>query len=196
MQKIGTDVYVLDTHGHSAILSNTRLILFDTGIEEDATILLAEIQNAGYKPTDIQNIILTHRHMDHIAGLKKIKTLVDAKVACHELDADVIGAIDDRLADNQIYEGFLVIHTPGHTEGNIALLDQEADLLIAGDSFRNDPDGLNHMPDNYNNDPVQHRQSIKKLANFNFSIAIVGHGDPVEGDASNLLKSLIDKNGW
>lgn len=210
MKKIGPDAFSLDVNGHCALLSNTRLILIDTGTQPDAKELLEDIEKTGYKPSDIQNIIITHTHPDHVGGLSLLKTLSNARIAAHEIEAKFISQIkaydgppgaefhkhpgtpvDDLLQDGQIYEGLLVIYTPGHTPGHISLYDKEADLLIAGDAIRHDSDGLNPMANKYNYDIPQHHQSIRKLAKYSFQSLIVGHGEPVISNASEMLDSLI-----
>ena len=102
-----------------------------------------------------------------------MKEISGANVAAHEIEAAFIskektydgppGAqyqhhvgtpINHLLKDGDIYEGLLIIHTPGHTPGHISLLDTELELLIGGDALRNDEDGLAPMPDMYNLDIV------------------------------------------
>ena len=81
-----------------------------------------------------------------------------------------------------------MIHTPGHTPGNIALLDEESGLLIAGDSLRTDSDTVFSMPDQYNYNPAEHKESMKKLLEYKFSSMIVGHGHPIHSDAHAKVK--------
>ncbi|MCE7737623.1 MAG: MBL fold metallo-hydrolase, partial [Candidatus Heimdallarchaeota archaeon] len=198
MEKIGSSSYSLDVNGHCALITSNRLILIDTGTQPDAIDLIAEIEKTGYKATDIESIIITHTHPDHVGGLAHLKDMSNATIAAHELEADYISKkkiyngppgpesqhhpgtpIDNLLKDGQIYDGFLVIHTPGHTPGHISLLDTELELLIAGDALRNDSEGLTPMPDMFTLNPYEHRQSIKKLNNYDFKHLIVGHGHPV-----------------
>ncbi|MHA2101045.1 MAG: MBL fold metallo-hydrolase [Candidatus Kariarchaeaceae archaeon] len=210
MQKIGNSSYMLDVNGKCALLTSNRLILIDTGTQPDAADLLNEIHLTGYKSSDIESIIITHTHPDHVGGLATLKEMSGAKIAAHEVEADFISKkriyqgppgpetqhhpgtpIDVILKDGQSYEGLLVIHTPGHTPGHISLLDKDLELMIAGDALRNDPSGLGPMADMYTLDPKQHRESIKKLGNYNFKHLIVGHGDPVENLGKDMLNTLI-----
>src|SRR2546427_783835 len=91
--------------------------------------------------------------------------------------------VDDRLR---------VILTPGHTRGSMSLLDETRSLCIAGDALNNEG-GLAPMPDKYNVDPKQHRQSIKKLATFHFENLVMGHGAPIKGGAVAKIAELAKR---
>lgn len=63
-------------HGYTVTLVNTgrELVLFDTGNRAGsqtagAGFLTARLQEAGYRPDDIDVVVLTHCHPDHIGGL-------------------------------------------------------------------------------------------------------------------------------
>ena len=72
-------------HPFTPMLVNTgkELVLFDTGngsLREEheqlkgrlpAGNLVARMQEAGYKPDDVDVVVLTHGHPDHIGGLTK-----------------------------------------------------------------------------------------------------------------------------
>ena len=58
--------------GFACIIETDRRILFDTG--GDGKILLSNMRALDYKPEDIDVIVLSHWHWDHIGGLPTILT--------------------------------------------------------------------------------------------------------------------------
>ena len=202
-------VHYVEAYAGSAILADQTLVLIDATVDADAKAIFAYLEKMRWKPKDIASIIITHTHPDHVMGLAAVKEKSGAKVAAHEADADYVAvtkpypgppgrqrhkpvAVDVRLKDGQRHEGFLVIHGPGHTPGSIALLDESRSLLIAGDTMRTEG-GLGPMDDQYNIDPRQHRESMKKIARHDFEALICGHGPPIKAGAGKQLKAVAAK---
>ena len=202
-------VHVIESMANCALLTENRLILVDTTDNAQATHVLAYLEKTGFKPTDIESIVISHVHPDHVAGLAALKDASDAEVAAHRIEAEFISkrqvypgarvlphaAVDVEvpLEDGDRYQELTVIHTPGHTPGHIALLDEAHNLLIAGDSMRIDDGRIAPMSDTYNIDPAQHRDSMKKVAGFAFEALIVGHGMAMASGASDRLKEAVAK---
>jgi glyoxylase-like metal-dependent hydrolase (beta-lactamase superfamily II) len=183
-------------------------LLIDTGIEASGQELIENIKKCGYKLSDIEFIIATHLHPDHTGALATLAELTDARIASHKLEAKYISheskypghpgfqafqpvKVDDLLKDDQIYQGLLVIHTPGHTPGNIALLDNETNILIAGDSLMTNKERVIPLPDEFNLDPIAYRKSIRKLTQLRFDKLIPGHGHSLHSKGHEKLESFI-----
>jgi glyoxylase-like metal-dependent hydrolase (beta-lactamase superfamily II) len=104
---------------------------------------------------EVEAILLTHAHFDHIGGVEAVRTSKKCPVYIHPLEADWLtdakkngslrwsevtppietAAAEYDLSDGQILKmletQIRVIHTPGHSPGSVSfLLDQR---LIAGD---------------------------------------------------------------
>lgn len=203
-------VHVIETMANCALLTEDRLVLVDTGANGTGSDILDYLEKIAYKPTDISSIIITHTHPDHVGGLAVLKKRSEAEVAAHRIEADYISkkakypgppgpqrhkacSVDVLLEDGDRYQELLVIHTPGHTPGNIALLDEARDLLIAGDTVRTEGGQIGPMSDVYNIDPGEHRHSIKKVAEYDFQGLIVGHGNPVARGASERLREAASR---
>jgi glyoxylase-like metal-dependent hydrolase (beta-lactamase superfamily II) len=125
-------------------------IIIDPGLghASEAKNILQEIQRHKLK---IKFIVNTHGHPDHISGNKMIKEATGAPILIHESDAT---RLQNPTADKTLREGDLiefgdvrlrVLHTPGHSEGSIALLNAEnvfvGDTLFAGSIGRYDLPG-------------------------------------------------------
>jgi glyoxylase-like metal-dependent hydrolase (beta-lactamase superfamily II) len=102
----------------------------------------------------IRYIVNTHRHGDHTAGTRSLKSETGAAVVMHQMDAEDYPEVDLILAgaENRLTLGtldFQIRHTPGHTPGGICLYAQgqlfTGDTLFVGDSGRTDLPG-GHRP--------------------------------------------------
>jgi hydroxyacylglutathione hydrolase len=114
---------------------------------------------------EIELIVLTHGHSDHIAALYDIQDRTGAAVAIHALDADFLegrGSVSSQFGisyrtphppDRLLREGdivnagrlsFTVLHTPGHTPGSICLL--SGDKVFTGDTLFHRGIGTTLMP--------------------------------------------------
>ena len=201
-------VHVIESYAATTLLVDDRLVLIDTSVDADAGKIMDYLARIKVNPKDLSTIFITHTHGDHVSGLAAIKHGSPAKVAAHKLEADFIARkrvydgpgmfrhtatpVDILLDDGQVHDGLRVIFTPGHTRGSISLLDETRSLCIAGDALRNEG-GLQPMSDNYNVDPKQHRESIRKLAKFQFENLVMGHGAPIKGGASAKVAELTKR---
>lgn len=88
--------------------------------------------------------------------------------------------------------GARIVHTPGHTPGSIAVYLPHRKILFAGDAagylF-----GLRPPVPLFTEDRAAARASIAKLAELDFDVALLGHGQPLEKDASLAFRKLAAK---
>ena len=103
---------------------------------------------------EVEYIIATHGHPDHVCGNRIMKEATNAAIVMHEADDDffsqsqvksffsMLGMEESPPADIRVKEGdtitlgeqsIQVIHTPGHTPGGMCLYN--APDLITGDSL-------------------------------------------------------------
>ena len=142
---------------------------------------------------EVEYVVLTHGHGDHITNVLKIKEATNAKIVAHEeeqeilldkrknlsvslpsatveLDADIYVKDNDTLIVGDMKMKF--IHTPGHTPGSMCIkIDKHmltGDTLFAGSMGRTDF---------YGGDARKMDKSLKRLKNQDDDIIIYpGHG--------------------
>ncbi|MFP4686760.1 MAG: MBL fold metallo-hydrolase [bacterium] len=125
----------------------------------DAGGLSGELKEALLACRDsFEAVLLTHAHVDHIAGILEIKQLLpECKVYCHrsekkfladpklnlsvwlgkEISVEADGTFDEYSPAIE-GEKLQVIETPGHTPGGVCFYWQSEGLLFSGDTlFKN-----------------------------------------------------------
>jgi glyoxylase-like metal-dependent hydrolase (beta-lactamase superfamily II) len=97
MIQIITGVYLLSSFlgigawgANVYLLVDDDLTLVDTGLPGRADLILEQIEELGYSPSDIKRIIITHYHADHTGSLAALKRATQAEVIAHPADAPYI----------------------------------------------------------------------------------------------------------
>lgn len=66
------------------VVKGTGAIIIDSGAPKKGTAFLKGLEKVKIKPEEIQLIILTHGHWDHIGSTAEIKNMTGAKVVMHK----------------------------------------------------------------------------------------------------------------
>ena len=72
-------IYLIQFGGHAALV--------DAGCGEATERLFKNIQDCGIEPEQMEYLLITHCHFDHVGGVKGVKERTHCKVVAHELDA-------------------------------------------------------------------------------------------------------------
>ncbi len=104
----------------------------------------------------VKQIVVTHAHIDHIAGAAELKRITGAPVLYNQNDLPLLAMMDIQASwvgmatpevhapDLDLTDGMkvavtgltsIVHHTPGHTQGSLCLHLPEQNLLLAGDTL-------------------------------------------------------------
>jgi glyoxylase-like metal-dependent hydrolase (beta-lactamase superfamily II) len=103
--------------------------------------------------------------------------------------------VSETVDEGDEVAGFRVVHLPGHAPGLIGLFRDSDRLALVSDCFYTlDPQtGLKGKPrvphPAFNLDTEQARESMRKLAGLEPSVAWAGHADPVTGDVRRELEA-------
>ncbi len=145
------------------------------------------------KPEDLEYIILTHYHYDHVLGVTKLKEETKAKVMIHELDAKFLNFKSDKiLKDNDMIDlvnsSLKVIHTPGHTSGSICLYESKSKSLFSGDTvFAYGSFGRTDLGGNIK----QLVESLKRLSKLDVRIVYPGHDEIMNQKPEEQIKESL-----
>jgi len=167
---------------------------------------------APYKE-QIETVVLSHCHFDHIARVKEIAHMCKAKVAIHANDA--AGLVEDarslsmhfgarspgilpdiKLADGDTVGELVVIHTPGHTPGSICLWSETDHILISGDTvFADGYFGRYDFPGGSRTDLAR---SLDRLSVLEVEGLYAGHGNPTDEGGSRCIAAArgLMKSGY
>lgn len=137
-------------------------IVIDPG--EDIDKILELVERHGLT---VKSIVITHAHIDHVAGAHKLRASTGAPVYMNEHDRELLNALDVQAAwlgveppamtevDSAAQDGtvlrlgraeFQVIETPGHTQGSVSVWIPQENKLVAGDTLFRDSIGRTDLP--------------------------------------------------
>jgi glyoxylase-like metal-dependent hydrolase (beta-lactamase superfamily II) len=155
-------------------------IVVDPSTKYMKPFLKTSFKQIGVFVKDVDIVVLTHTHQDHIENLDMFPK---AKVYLHSgADKEIPGAtlIDDE--EYELCEGVRLMHTPGHCPEELSVfVEADRKYVIAGDTIPlEDNFRLNIIP-RLNTDPELALQSIKKIRDY-ADVVIPGHGFPFMAD--------------
>ncbi len=200
------------------VIDGEELTVIDTGMPRNTEKILNYVLKINRQPSNISKIVLTHCHMDHVGSAKELKKITNASVAIHQDDADFLAGKknlpapkgvmsipfkafspffkftpvqpDIILKENDKVGRLMVIHTPGHTPGSIALYDSERKVLFVGDTLRFNDGRINGPPGRFTLDVTKAIQSIEKISRLDFDVMLSGHGEALTANASERVKEF------
>ena len=173
------------------ISQDKKAIVIDPGAEPEK--ILSEIKRYGL---EVELIISTHGHFDHIEAVKEIVAVTNAEFAIHEKEQFILKDATNRaetvfgldLGDPQCPDRYLhdceiikintleikIIHTPGHTPGSICILYD--DMVFTGDTLFDNTIGRTDLNGGSRDEIIK---SIKhKLFNLKEETKVYpGHGE-------------------
>jgi glyoxylase-like metal-dependent hydrolase (beta-lactamase superfamily II) len=168
------------------------------------------LKTLGLGIEDIDLVIATHCHPDHLEAVKLFKDR-QALFAVHQEDWKLVqemgrylgAAVEPDFYNPAFFlqEGelvvkgleFQVVHTPGHSPGSISLYWPEQKALFTGDVIFREGLGRTDLPGG-NGGTL--KESIKRLAGIEVERLLPGHGDIVEGGAEVKMNFQKVERFW
>ncbi len=165
-----------------------QAVIFDCGGEADKVVSFLDERNL-----NLQYIILTHGHSDHIMGVNDLRKATSAKVIAHIAEREMLldpglnysmmfGGepatikVDDFIKSDETREiigyQFKFYHTPGHSKGGICI--EVEDHLFTGDTLFKGSIGRTDL---YGGSMAVIQKSLVKLKQLSHRLNVhCGHG--------------------
>jgi hydroxyacylglutathione hydrolase len=160
----------------------------------------------------VKYIVITHAHIDHIAGAQNLKQITGAPILYNQNDLPLVRMMDIQASwlgiptpavtapDASLTEGETVaitglsgsiLHTPGHTQGSVCLYIPQKSLLLAGDTLFAGSVGRTDLPGGDSRQLIDSIRS-KLMALPSETIVVPGHGPATsigeESDSNPFLR--------
>lgn len=198
------------------LIDDGDVTLVDAGTPGAVDDLREAMDEAGYAVEDIDQVLITHFDFDHVGGLAALDP--DAPIYAMDPDAGYLDGSrkppvlgkkglfqrlsrlpltlpDDpirRVEDGDELGGFRAYHTPGHTPGHVAFHHSDLGVGMLGDLVTEDEGRLETPSWFLMDSTAKNAESVRQLAgrDLDFSIACMGHGDPLSEGGSAALSDL------
>ncbi len=176
------------------LMSLDELILIDTGAGWSVENILNNINKLGINCGNLNKILLTHCHIDHIGGAPEMRRRFGSKIYIHQLDALPLENGDPILTAASWYQTsfpptpvdvkfslkeeiltfgdqkVICVHTPGHTPGSICIyLDKDGKRIL----FAQDLHGP--ILKEFGSNLEDYGRSTRKLLELDADILCEGH---------------------
>jgi len=205
------------------VRENDGFTLIDTMFTGSAKAILAAADEAG---APIKRIVVTHAHSDHVGSLKALEALLpEAELIASERESRLMRGdrdLDPGESDRKLRGGYpkleiefdrevreddsigslRVTATPGHTPGQIGLMDTRDGSLIAADAYSSlggvattaSPYWRFPLPGLATWDRAKALESASKLRGHEPRLLAVGHG-PALKDPVGAMEAAIRRHG-
>jgi len=184
------------------IYSSKELLIIDPGspYEDEQQALAGCIDDLIAEGRAVSEIMLTHVHPDHIAGVSALtdhlrqKHSVTVPVAAHRLTGESLKGqvqVDRFIEDEELItlEGtpeiiLRALHTPGHARGHLCFHDEQGGGLITGDNVVGFGSVLIDPPEGKMREYLDSLARMRALRNL--SVLFGGHGPAVANPYQKL----------
>jgi glyoxylase-like metal-dependent hydrolase (beta-lactamase superfamily II) len=143
-----------------------------------------ETLSTGCGKIPVEQVILTHNHFDHAAGVDVFKQRYGARVYAWNDGKDV----DELLRDGQIMnaaDGQLqVLHAPGHSSDSICLYSSAQRILFSGDTqLRIRSAGGVYAP--------EYIETLRRLSTLRIDTVYSGHDQPIDSNPEGIILETL-----
>ncbi len=202
------------------LVTDDRLTMIDAGLAGSRPMLLRYLGGIDRSIDELERIVCTHGHPDHVGGVRELADGAEVEVFVHPADLEGVSltvrealvtpsgdSLRGRLLQAvtphpgaatplndgdvlPVLGGLEVIHTPGHTPGSVCLYARGPKVLFTGDVLQVRRGKLAFASPIFSHNHAQARASVQRLTHLDVDMIAFSHFEPMRAGASDALADL------
>ena len=195
--------------------------LIDAGLRGATPRIVAALDEIGHRPEDVERIVVTHAHFDHVGHARRLRARTGASVHVHDDDAGFVRAgrppprdrtsplarvlsfvqrrqasceVDGSFTEGDVLPvagGLRVLHTPGHSPGHCSFLHEPSGVLVTGDALMNFRARINYSFPVGCSDFKMSQDTADRLGELDYEIAAFTHGPEIRTGARDAVRAFL-----
>jgi len=174
------------------LVEGERTVLVDAGAMDGVVDVVRE------RVDDVEAVVLTHQHGDHVGRLDAVLDAFDADLAAHGTHPRRTEELEDgdevRVGD----ERFEVVYTPGHAADHVSLVSETSllsgDVVVYNDgAFDDGSFGRTDMAGQSRERLVESIRDLLDRLPDSVEYMYAGHGDVFHGDVREVVERALER---
>jgi glyoxylase-like metal-dependent hydrolase (beta-lactamase superfamily II) len=188
------------TEGAETFTSNAWLAVGERNVLVDAGSADAErtVERIREHVDDLDAVVLTHQHGDHVGSLNAVLDEFDASLAAyddHPRRGTALNEGNEIRVDDEMCE---VIHTPGHAPDHVSLIGETVvftgDVVVYNDgAFDDGSFGRTDMPGQSREELIESVRRLLDAVPSSVESMYAGHGDAYEGNVREVIERALER---
>ncbi len=187
------------THTNTFLVGTGDTVLVEpaTPYADEQDLMVAWVERARAEGKNVQAIIATHHHPDHVGGAGVLCKRLGLPLWAHPMTAqrlEGIVSIDRLVEDGEQIEldgptptALTAVHTPGHAPGHLCFVDRDSGMMIAGDMIASIG---TIIVEPFDGDMALYLESLRHMASLSPTALLPAHGGTID-DPQAILSFYI-----